>query len=137
MLAAQVLMMLCVQGSVILPQESEESREALRDLRASLKLAIKAAWSQEAVRRGIASAKVRHCFLSAIVLLPQHSCTPCILLLAQALLQELEVIANAFVYRMAFLSARHSPICCMLCRVGTRRQRCRRMTGLFSWMGIM
>lgn len=51
-------MMQCVQGSTLLPQKTEESREAVRDMRISLKLAIKAAWSQEAVCRGIASAKV-------------------------------------------------------------------------------
>ena len=57
-LGAQVLMMQCVQGSALLPQNTEESREAVRDTQIALKLAIKAAWSQEAVRRGIASAKV-------------------------------------------------------------------------------
>ncbi|CAK0755235.1 hypothetical protein CVIRNUC_002359 [Coccomyxa viridis] len=46
-----------LQGSTLLPQKTEESREAVRDMRISLKLAIKAAWSQEAVCRGIASAK--------------------------------------------------------------------------------
>lgn len=34
------------------------SEEALEQLRSSLKLGIKAAWSQEALRRGVAAAKV-------------------------------------------------------------------------------
>ncbi len=34
------------------------SDEALEDLRDSLKVGIKAVWSQEAVRRGVAAAKV-------------------------------------------------------------------------------
>ena len=47
-----------VQGSALLPQQTAQSREAVKELRASLKSGIKAAWSQEALRRGIASAKV-------------------------------------------------------------------------------
>ena len=35
------------------------------------------------------------------------------------------------------MSARRSLTCCLPCRVGTRTQRCRRMTGLSSWMQTM
>ena len=50
--------MRCSQGSAFLPQKTQESRDAVKELRSSLKMGIKAAWSQEAVRRGITSAKV-------------------------------------------------------------------------------
>ena len=44
---------------------------------------------------------------------------------------------STFVHKSASMSARHSLMCCMPCRVGTRTQHCRRMTGLSSWMQTM
>jgi hypothetical protein len=46
------------QGSVVTPARTPASEAAAEQLRASLRLGIKGAWSQEAVRRGVASAKV-------------------------------------------------------------------------------
>ena len=48
-----------LQGSAATPARSPASEEALDDLRASLRAGIKAAWSREAVRQGVAAAKVR------------------------------------------------------------------------------
>ncbi|CAL5227418.1 g10378 [Coccomyxa viridis] len=46
-----------LQGSALLPPKTAASREAVKELRNSLKSGIKSAWSHEALRRGIASAK--------------------------------------------------------------------------------
>jgi hypothetical protein len=47
------------QGSAAAPARSAAAEEAVEGLRASLKAGIKAAWSREAVRQGVAAAKVR------------------------------------------------------------------------------
>ena len=53
---SRILSPLCFQGSSSVNDGASE--EALEQLRDSLKLGIKAAWSQEALRRGVAAAKV-------------------------------------------------------------------------------
>lgn len=54
--AVMLISKLMPQGTSFASDSASEG--ALEDLRESLKLGIKAVWSQEAVRRGVAAAKV-------------------------------------------------------------------------------
>lgn len=64
-----------VQGSAFLPQKTAASRESVKELRVSLKSGIRAAWSHEALRRGIAFAKVLPTLSSHIVGCPRPTCS--------------------------------------------------------------
>ena len=72
-----ILCMCGVQGSALLPPKTAASREAVKELRNSLKSGIKSAWSHEALRRGIASAKVGDFCLAAILLVLRARCWMC------------------------------------------------------------